>query len=227
MTRSFRAFSVAALLAMTAGVAHAQSTLASFSYDSLSGTYVPSGPTTGTFTANAVDLTGLRTVGDFNRTIASSGNADFPPGFVTDVNSADISISLPVSVSGGSTASSALGTITITDIDGDTFQSQVDGDWYLLAPGFYFFNGNLTNVVLTDNGVQDGQFNGYNGAWNLSLPGNPLEGAIVNLVFGAPGWFSTGFNDFAVGVSGQIVPTPGVLGLMGLGGLAAARRRRR
>jgi len=226
MTRSFRAISVAAVLAIAAGAANAQSTLASFSYDSLSGTYVPSSATTGTFTANAVDITGLRTVGDFNRTIASSGNADFPAGFVTDVNMADISISLPVSVSGGTTASSALGTITITDIDGDTFTSQVDGDWYLLAPGFYFFNGNLTNISLADNGVADGQFNGYNGAWNMTLPGNPLEGAIVNLVFGAPGWFSTGFNDFAVGVSGQIVPAPGVLGLIGLGGLAAARRRR-
>lgn len=226
MTRSFRTLSVAALLAVAAGAAQAQSTLASFSYDSLSGAYVPSGPTTGTFTANAVDLVGLRTVGDFNRTVASSGNADFPAGFVTDVNMADISITLPVSVTGATTAASAVGTITITDIDGDQFTSQVDGDWYLLAPGFYFFNGNLTNVGLADNGSLDGQFNGYNGAWNMTLPGSPLEGAIVNLVFGAPGWFNTAFDEFAVGVSGQIVPAPGVLGLIGLGGLAAARRRR-
>jgi MYXO-CTERM domain-containing protein len=62
----------------------------------------------------------------------------------------------------------------------------------------------------------------------MNLPGNPLTGAIVNLVFGTsnPGFFVNNFNDFAVGVSGQVVPTPGVLALMGLGGLAAARRRR-
>jgi hypothetical protein len=107
MTRSIRALSVG-VVALVAGAAQAQTTLASFSYDSLSGAYVAGSPTNGVFTANAVDLPVLRTVGDFNRTVASEGNADFPAGFVTDANLADISISLPVAVTGATTASIGL-----------------------------------------------------------------------------------------------------------------------
>jgi MYXO-CTERM domain-containing protein len=224
MTRSIRALSVA-VVALAAGMAQAQTTLASFSYDSLSGGYVAASPANGVFTANAVDLPLLRTVGDFNRTVASEGNADFPAGFVTDANAADIMISLPVSVTSGTTASSVGGTITIVDIDGDSFTATVDGDWYNLGPGFAFFNGNLSGISFTDIGTLDGQFNGYNGSWAMNLPGNPLEGAIVNLVFGGQ-WFTQSFNDFAVGVSGQVIPTPGVAALLGLGGLVATRRRR-
>lgn len=224
MTRSIRALSVG-VVALLAGAVQAQTTLASFSYDSLSGAYVAGSPTNGVFTANAVDLPLLRTVGDFNRTVASEGNADFPAGFVTDANLADISISLPVNVTSGTTASSLGGSITITDIDGDSFTASVDGDWYNLGPGFAFFNGNLTSISFVDVGTQDGLFNGYNGSWQMNLPGNPLEGAIVNLVFGGQ-WFTQSFNDFAVGVSGQVIPTPGVAALLGLGGLVATRRRR-
>lgn len=219
--------SLLSALALTSGVAMAQTGLASFSYDSLAGGYTATSASTGVFTANAVNTVALKTVGDFNRTVASTGNADFPAGFVTDPNLADIAITLNVNVLGGGIATGT-GTIDITDTDGDVFSATVEGTWYDIAPGFYFFNGDLTSITLTDNGVADGAFNGYNGSWLMNLPGNPLTGAIVNLVFGTsnPGFFVNNFNDFAVGVSGQVVPTPGVLALMGLGGLAAARRRR-
>ena len=214
-------------LALTSGVAMAQTGLASFSYDSLAGAYTSSSPTTGVFNANAVNTAALKTVGDFNRTISTVGNANFPAGFVTDPNLADIAITMNVNVLGGGLASGA-GVISITDTDGDIFSADVTGTWYDIAPGFYFFNGDLTNITLTDNGSSDGAFNGYNGSWLMNLPGNPLTGAIVNLVFGTSnsGFFVVNFNDFAVGVSGQVVPTPGVLALMGLGGVAAIRRRR-
>jgi hypothetical protein len=51
MTRSIRALSVG-VVALLAGAAQAQTTLASFSYDSLSGAYVAGSPTNGVFTAN-------------------------------------------------------------------------------------------------------------------------------------------------------------------------------
>jgi MYXO-CTERM domain-containing protein len=214
-------------LALTSGAAMAQTGLASFSYDSLAGGYTATSPTTGVFNATAVNTVALKTVGDFNRTVATTGNADFPAGFVADPNLADIAITMNVNVTGGGLATGG-GTISITDTDGDVFSADINGTWFDIAPGFYFFNGDLTNIVLTDNGVADGAFNGYNGSWLMNLPGNPLTGAIVNLVFGTsnPGFFVNNFNDFAVGVSGQVVPTPGVLALVGLGGLAAARRRR-
>jgi MYXO-CTERM domain-containing protein len=220
-------FLMLSALALSSGAAMAQTGLASFSYDSLAGGYVPSSATTGTFTANAVNTVDLKTVGDFNRTIASTGNADFPAGFVSDLNLADISINMNVTVSAPGLAS-GFGNISITDTDGDVFSADITGTWYDIAPGFYFFNGDLSNIVLTDNGTSDGAFNGYSGSWLMNLPGAPLSGAIVNLVFGTsnPGFFTNSFSDFAVGVSGQVVPTPGALALMGLGGLVVARRRR-
>ncbi len=226
MTRSLRALTIVGIVLATGTVAHAQTTLASFSYDSLSGSYVAGTPTSGVFSANAVDQPLLRTVGNFDRTIASVGNADFPAGFVNDANPANIQLSLPVAVTSGTTASTVAGQISITDIDGDVFNAVIDGDWYLLGPGFTFFNGNLTNISFVDNGAADGTFDGYSGSWVMNLPGNPLEGAIVNLVFGGTNWFVQDFNDFAVGVSGQVIPTPGAMALLGMGGLLAARRRR-
>ena len=83
------------------------SIVASYTYDSLSGSYVVSSPVTGVFTANATSGALLNTVGDFNRILPTSQNASFPAGFVADANPANIS--LPRSTpSPRSTSSAAL-----------------------------------------------------------------------------------------------------------------------
>jgi uncharacterized protein (TIGR03382 family) len=53
-----------------------------------------------------------------------------------------------------------------------------------------------------------------------------FEGAIVNLVFGATDFFQTSFAERATGVTAQIIPAPGAMALLGLGGIVAGRRRR-
>lgn len=233
MTRFGSKVAVALIaLAGAAGAANAQTVLASFSYDSLSGSYVATSATTGNFTANAVNGA-LTTGGFFQRTVATIGTADFPEGFVSDANPADILLAMAINKTSATTAD-GFGTITITDIDGDTFLATINGvddpltpqteGWIQIAPGFAAFSGALTNVVFTSD---DGQFNGYSGGWALPLPADQLEGAIVNLMIGGgSNFFNTSYSGRAVGVSGQLVPAPGVIALLGLGGLAAGRRRR-
>ncbi len=233
MSRIFSKIAVALIaVAGAAGAANAQTVLASFSYDSLSGSYVASSPTTGNFTAAAVNGA-LTTGGFFQRTVGPIGTADYPEGFVTDANPADIVLTMAINKTSATTAD-GFGTITITDIDGDTFVATINGvndlgtpqseGWIQIAPGFAAFSGALSNVVFTTN---DGQFNGYTGGWVLPLPADELEGAIVNLMIGGGNnFFNSNYSGRAVGVSGQLVPAPGVIALLGLGGLAASRRRR-
>ncbi len=223
---------LAGLMALAAGAssASAQDVLASFSYDSLSGSYVASTATTGTFSAAAANTQSLTTGGFFQRIVPAVGTADFPNGFVSDLNAADIFTSMSITKTSASTAD-GFGSITIVDVDGDVFTATINGvnnpgtpqteGWSEIAP---VFSGSLSNISFTSN---DGLFNGYTGSFGVPLPADFLEGAIVNLVVGGgTNFFNTSYANRAVGISGQIIPTPGALALMGLGGLAAARRRR-
>lgn len=204
-------------------IANAQETVASFSYDSLEGGYHMLSPSTGVFTMQAVDQVGLRTVGDFSRTTSPNGNADFPSGFVSDANVADISLTLNIQVV-SSTFATSTGALNITDIDGDTMVTSMSSDIYLLPGGFYFFaNSTLAPVQFTSD---DGFFNGYNGSWPIDEVLMHSNMTAIPLVFTAPGFFSQDFSQ-AMGVSGQIVPTPGSAALLVSTGLIALRSRRR
>ncbi len=80
-----------------------------------------------------------------------------------------------------------------------------------------------------DTGAADTTFNGMAGTAfemnNWPAP-QPFDGAIVQLTFGSPNFFETSFANRNTGVTMQQIPTPGALALLGLGGLAIARRRR-
>lgn len=196
----------------------------SFSYDSLKGTYDAQGPDQGVFTARAVDQPLFRTVGDFNRTISPEGNADFPAGFVADANLADIFLEM-TNTRTSATTFSAVGSLTITDIDGDQFLTGFTGMWYILGRGFAFFSVESSSNARFES--DDGLFNGYNGSWsvvglpNLSLTWNQF-------VFAGPG-FDQDFSDVAAGIFGQLIPTPpaAAIVLVGLAPLASRRRSRR
>lgn len=200
------------------------SIVASYTYDSLSGSYVVSSPVTGVFTANATSGALLNTVGDFNRILPTSQNASFPAGFVADANPANISLSVNVTVIGLNQALGT-GTLTITDIDGDQFTTGLSGIWTRTALGVNF-NAAMVNPAFVDNGALDGTFNGYAGGWSMDFGTQPLTGASVALVISSSGFFNTAFSDRPVGVSGQILPTPGALAL-GLAGATVVLRRRR
>ncbi|MFN9993587.1 MAG: PEP-CTERM sorting domain-containing protein [Phycisphaerales bacterium] len=201
---------------------------AAFSFDDLAGSYTQSSSTSGTFSAVAVDTINLQTAGDASRLIPTEGNAVFEAGFVSGANPADFQISISVNIDAPNHAVGS-GSFTFTDADGDTITGDISGEWVLVG-SFLAFSGNLTNIFLNDNGANDNMFNGTDGSstdWSMSFPGSqPFEGALVNLVFGATNFFGSNFSDRSTGVTAQIVPAPGALALVGLGGLAAARRRR-
>ncbi len=215
-----------------AAQAMAVDTILSFGYTDLSGRFVSSGPGAGSFTADAVATTALASGGDVTRLSAPTGTSTFNPGFSAGADPANFSLTLSVFNNNGELAFGQ-GSFTITDVDGDTITGNIDGFWVRGADtgqGSFntFFNGDLSNVVLTDNGAQDGLFNGNSGSFNLNLglPGI-FEGALVQL-FLQPGstFFNSNFDGISTQVSGEIVPGPSAAALLGLAGLAGLRRRR-
>lgn len=223
---------LAASSTFVASQAMAVDTILSFGYTDLNGSFAGSGGN-GSFTANATNAGGLASGGDVTRLSSPAGTATFNPGFVSGLDAADFALTLSVFGNNGSVAFGQ-GTFTITDVDGDTITGNIDGFWVKGADtgnGSFntFFNGDLSNVVLTDNGIADGQFSGNGGSsfdLNLGFPGI-FEGALVQL-FLQPGsdFFGSNFSGISTQVSGEIVPAPSAAALLGLVGVAGLRRRR-
>ncbi len=219
--------------ALIAGAGLAQVAMAdailTFGYTDLSGQYVGGVPG-GTFTARASAVGAIQTSGDVTRLQSPNGDAVFANGFVGLPGLADAFFEISVE---NKTAFSAtgLGRFVLTDLDGDTIDGVISGTWIRGSQGRTFFNGNLTEVAIHDNGAQDDQFNGNTGSFAIDNLGGPmpvLRGALVQLfIRTGVGFFDQSFFNNSTQVSGEIVPTPGAAVLAGLGGIAALRRRRR
>lgn len=228
-----------ASLCGAASSAFALDVIAEFQYQNLAAQYVSASATEGTFSALAVaNPGGLQSEGRVSRNVATEGTASFEPGFVGANPTAGFLITLSVNKTGPGAGTGA-GSFVITDADGDTLTGIItDGLWNLNNTGFPFiaFQGTLSNVVFSDNGVSDGIFNGTDiplFSDNFAMGGFPANppyvGALVVLSFDINTFFSSDFSygdNIAAQVSGDIVPAPGALALLGLGGLVAGRRRR-
>lgn len=173
------------------------------------------------FSAVADDLT----AGDVSRLAAPNGTADFDDGFVNRSAFANVVINLSVFNLVGNMAQGS-GTFAITDDDGDVLEGNIDGIWIGGSLGVYF-NGDLSNVSFdTTNG--DGVFEGTDGgSFGTVLPGiPPYEGTFIQLFIRSGGFFNRNFTNISTQASGEIVPTPGAIALLGIGALAGARRRK-
>lgn len=222
---------------LLASQALAVDAIMSFGYTDLNGVYTRTGTSgagfgTGLMTADAIDVVlgpgnELRSAGDVTRLSAPNGTSTFNTGFVSGIDPANFSISLSILNNDGLTADGA-GSFTITDIDGDTITGSITGTWVRGGLGQTFFNGDIAGVTLNDNGAADGTFNGNSGSFDLNLgfPG-VFEGALVQLFLRpSAGFFDADFSNVSTQVSGEIVPTPGAMALLGLAGVAGLRRRR-
>jgi hypothetical protein len=216
----------------SSAAAVANTDLASFSYDSLAGSFVETGGAgsgVGNFSALAVNLPGLRSSGIVSRLVSPISDARFPSGFTGNAlaGSSGFQLNLSVAVTGVGVAT-GIGTFNVVDVDGDQLTGTVVGQWSSQTSNFITFQGALTNVVFVDNGAADNTFNGLVGAVQMSpFPAlSPFTGALVQLTFGAPSFFGTGFTNRNTAVSAQVIPAPAALALMGMGGLVAGRRRR-
>lgn len=219
-----RSLTAVALAVAAGGVATANADVVlTLTYHDLNGSYTQSSPGVGSFTAVAA---GSEAAGEVSRVDTNPGNASFEVGFEAGSNPANFQLSLSVNTIAPGVATGS-GSMMITDADGDTIAANLSGAWiYDSVNGFIFFNGAVSNVVVTDNGAADDLFNGTQFG-NFQLSGmNLTEGALTQIVFGAGSFFTTDFANAATGVTAQIVPAPGALALLGLGGLVAGRRRR-
>lgn len=173
------------------------------------------------FSANAVDAGQLHSSGTVARLVAPIGTAEFGAGFVSGSNPADIVVSLSSTPTADPDTRDGVGSFTITDLNGTTITGDITGQWF---NGFtaVFFNGALSNV----------QFSGptftgtLTGAFSTLFGGGVYDGAITQLELQNTNFFTSSFDAVPTQESLQITPTPGALGLLGLGGLAMARRRR-
>ncbi|MFI4882652.1 MAG: PEP-CTERM sorting domain-containing protein [Phycisphaerales bacterium JB064] len=208
----------AAGVAATAAVANAQAIL-TFGFTDVSGSFTASD---GSFAGSS----DAATSGDVTRLASPGGTAVYEPGFV-GTGASDFSFDIDVMITGASTADGS-GTFTIVDVHGETLSGNLDGEFTQLMGGAIAFEGTLSNVMFNDVSG-DGTFDGPTvGSFGTDLPGTgPYTGALVQLfIDGSGGFFDSDFTGISTQVSGAVVPAPASLALLGLGGLAAARRRR-
>ena len=198
-----------------------------FGFHSLDGDF--DGVSSFTANATAVSLGGpYNSDGYVNRVVAPMGSVNFAPGFVTGAGMEDYNMSMTIGAITATTATGA-GSLTITDVDGDTITADVSGTWSTPGGPFASFSGLLSNVMLNEN--TDGVFEDA-GAGSISMDFDarqlePYNGAIITLFTGS--WFSSAFSnqDTLVNATVIAIPAPAALVLGGLGlGLVGLVRRR-
>lgn len=218
---------LAVALVASAGLASAVSAqvVLTFNYTDLNGSYSTANST---FTAVASNTPALQSSGNVSRLLDNpSSTAVFNAGFEGG-SAANAQINISVFNIMGTLAQGA-GSIVLTDTDGDTISMGLSGFWVRQSGGRTFFNGNITNAVFGFAPGSDNVFTGQTGSFNMNFAAQqPLTGALIQLfVRSGVGFFAQDFTGQSTQVAGQLVPTPAAAALMGLGGLAAARRRRR
>ncbi|UCE59179.1 MAG: PEP-CTERM sorting domain-containing protein [Phycisphaerales bacterium] len=211
-------------------VAAQDDAIVSFAYSDLNGAFGPNGMSWVFEAADDFDSDG-----DVTRLVDPRGSDALFAGTGTAADGgfagdAAFSLFMPIEVVGMDFVTNG-GTITLTDVDGDSFSGTVSGIWTKTeVVASAAFAGAITNVEVATPG--DGMFEGTNGGmFSLDFPSDPpFEGSLITLAFGK--WFFNDlgpqtFEDANVSVGGAIVPEPLTLSLLLVGGLVATRRKGR
>lgn len=180
------------------------------------------------FSASAADVGTLQTAGDVTRLDGAGGTAQFEPGFVGLGDMSDFIVNISVTNLTPNSARGS-GSFLATDRNGDTISGDIEGDWRTPGRGIAFFNGLLSNVVLTNNSG-DGIFDSPDGGFVMSDMRGSYSGAVVQLFTNvSAGFFNTNFQQVSTQISGEIIPSPGSAALLAMAtvGLLVPRRTRR
>lgn len=178
----------------------------------------------GVFSAVADSANGLATTGDVTAYGPGTSTAIFQPGFFTGGSLANADFRMDIISTDGINAVASNGRILITDADGDNLAGSFEGTWELRF-GFAFFNGEITSAQFNSGGG-NGTFDGPGGG-SFGNPDGALIGALNVLMFQmGQNLFTQSFDNRSATVTGMLVPAPGAMALLGLGGLIATRRRR-
>jgi hypothetical protein len=230
--RTAAILAAAAFTGLSVSAASAE-VIATFGYTELNGSYnnldVDSNGDP-LYRATAVDTGSLQTRGDVTRLIPTGGTATFDTGFSSGGTGANYVAA--ISVIGFGSSRGGVGSVTITDVDGDTLSMAVNGTW-TPGPGttgIIYFNGLISNVLFASNGngIGDGTFDGTSGTGfsTADLTG-VYSGALVQLsTRPGVGFFQGNFSNVSTLVTANIVPAPGTVALAGIAGLVGLRRRR-
>lgn len=194
--------------------------VASFGFTDLNASF---NTESGVFTAVSDSMGGLNSSGDVTFYGPSGSTAVFGPGFAGG-SSAYAEFTMTIASVNGNEATAVDGTFLIVDADGDTLSGTFDGTWAEQF-GFAFFGGQITSAAF-DGANGNGTFDGPDGGSFDNLDG-ALFGALSMLKFQlGDDLFASNFDGRAASVDGMLVPAPGALGLLCLGGMVAGRRRR-
>ncbi|MBO6514078.1 MAG: PEP-CTERM sorting domain-containing protein [Phycisphaerales bacterium] len=171
----------------------------------------------------------LSTSGDLTNYFGEGlpSTALFNSGFADGSTSADSQFEMTLS-NITATSADASGTFVITDINGDTLSGSYVGTWTNQF-GFGFFDAQITAAAYNDTESGNSIFEG-NAGETFAVPTDLLEGGL-SVLLQMPEWFDTQDGDFQARTTQLdgilvVVPAPGALALMGLGGVVAGRRRR-
>lgn len=175
---------------------------------------------------SSVNVDPLASHGTIERVLSPGGVATFGPpagGIGEDWSFmfySRVLVNTPDSATGA-------GFLAISDRSGDAFRADVQTTFRFAHPGVIEVSAMVQNFQFTN--IVDGRFDGSNGSgWSMDLGETSEMGGNLNgEIFGGSTFFSGPFGGRDVHLGGNVVPSPMTLGLVGVAGAIAAKRRRR
>jgi hypothetical protein len=155
--------------------------------------------------------------------------------FDTTWGTEDYTLTMTISnIQNGGTTADGVGSLLLTDKDGDTIFANLSGSWAPPSSGAALeFGGVLSGVVYTGD---DAAFNGDLGSASMAFPGSPWSGTVIHLILTGLN-FNSSWGDVTPldgaggvqdgGMTAVIVPVPAavLLGILGLGAAGLKLRK--